>query len=73
VLDVAVEITLEPVVEFNAVDGAHVYVIAPETVSVAPCPLQTEGLFDVRLGEALTVTVIVFVAIQPLEPVPVIV
>ena len=60
-------ITLEPVVELRPIEGLHIYVFAPLTVSMAESSLQivTDGLTE-RTGIGNTVTVTCDEAVQPL-------
>ena len=66
-------VTGEPVVELNAVDGVHKYVVAPFAVSVAVCcPTQIAGGgATVTTGSGFTFTVTCVDAVQPFTSVPV--
>ena len=49
--------TLAPVVALNAVEGLHVYVLAPLALSVIDCPLHIVCVGETaKTGKALTVT-----------------
>ena len=65
-------VTLEPVLALRFVEGVHVYVFAPDAVSVTDCPVHTAaGVFTVTTGSGLMVTVTCAVAEHPLASVPV--
>ena len=66
-------VTLAPVVPLKPVPGDHVYVLAPPALSVVEAFTQIEGELTVMVGEGLTVTVEVVVAVQVAADVPVIV
>ncbi len=56
--------TTLPLVALSAVPGAHVYVAAPEAVSVADEPAQSVAELTVIVGFETTLTLIVSVAVQ---------
>ena len=73
VLAVRVAVTVAPVVVFNPVEGAQLYVLAPLAVSEAEPPLHMvadDGVI-VNVGKGFTVTITVCVFTHPLELVPV--
>jgi phage terminase large subunit-like protein len=72
-VEVGLATTLIPVVTFNPADGLQAYVVAPLAVKVVLAPLHSvEGAGETdTVGVELTVTVIVFVPMHPLAPVPV--
>jgi len=59
-------VTLAPDEELNPVEGDHVYVFAPDAVSVAELPAQIVALLTDMLG--LGLTVIVNVISFPVQP-----
>ena len=64
--------TEEPVVLLNPVEGLHVYVLAPEAVSVVGSPLQMAIFGEaVSTGNGFTVTVVCTEAEHPFTSVPV--
>ena len=68
IFEIGVDKAVAPVVAFNAVDGDHVYVEAPETVKEVELPEQIVVVpltFKTKLDE--TVTAIVFEFVQPFE------
>jgi hypothetical protein len=73
VVEVGFAVTGEPVVELSAVDGVHVYVVAPLAVSVAVCcPTHIAGGgATVTTGRGLTFTVTCVDAVHPFTSVPV--
>ena len=64
-------VTEEPVVALNAVEGLHVYELAPLAVRVVDCPSQIVAEETVMTGSGFTVTVTCAVAEHPLASVPV--
>jgi hypothetical protein len=67
VVEVGVATTVDPVVVFNPVLGAELYVFAPLAVSVAEFPEQTALALEemVTTGLGTTVTVEIAVPLQP--------
>ena len=65
-VEVTVEVTVEPVVPLKPVEGVQLYVVPPEAVSVAVPPEHIVGELTVIVGVGLTVTVDVAVAEHPL-------
>ena len=59
-------VTDEPVVALSAVEGLHVYVLAPLAVSVALCPAQIVAGETLITGWLAIVTVTCAVAVHPL-------
>lgn len=69
---VGLAVILVAVEEVMALLGAHTYVLAPLTLSVADAPIQIEALLlEVNVGEAFTETATVLDEVQPDEFVPV--
>ena len=61
-------VTLEPVVALSAVEGLHIYVLAPDAVNVTDCPTQTAaGVVTVTTGIGFTVTVTCVEPVHPLK------